>query len=137
MKNVVVLIEETVGIDHLGDGLTNVINLDDTVYLFVQLPKVKAESIPLIGDLSELRLHKIRNQIENWFQSIGHPSSNIVISIHDKKLNTKKIKTVLNGNSNITVFGLNSQKEKLNTLFSPLEKEKVVQYSFFRDDFRK
>lgn len=95
MKNVVILFEEKGIADSLMGKLQTYLSEDDTLFVVYELQNLNASSIPMIGDLSEIRLLKAKRLIDAWFEEANLKVKTFVPIIVERKIQLKLIKNNL------------------------------------------
>ena len=134
MKNVVIFINGEFDFQELRSIVFSTLEERDALYVLYQLPRVKLEAIPLIGDLKEIRFQKARRKISEWFDSFGLANTSCYPLVYEKRIGIKQLKDDLPKANELTVIGSESQEEFLYQLFKPLTKELEVQYVIERGD---
>lgn len=130
MKNVVIYINGGPNIETLSSAVLSACADGDRLHVIYQLSRVKMESIPLIGDLKEIRLQKARRKIIEWFESLELQEVTCFPLVYEQRVGVKQLKADLPQSDELVVLGTEEQEQFLCQLFQPLTRDLEVQYIF-------
>ena len=103
---------------------------DDRLYVLMELPELKSDAMPLIGDLKEIRYRKAKAQLENWHQNMNLKIQGFKSIIFQEGITTKKLTAELHDLGKLLIFGMPHQEKEVRKLFKPLDKKIKLDFIF-------
>lgn len=128
MKSIVVFIEHIGLTSEFAKQLSSNVEQDDVLTIIYQLPKVKHDAMPLIGDLRELRLEKAKRQLVNWFENNKFPVLKFNPFVIDEQITSDYLKLRLNGDERFLILYEKHQLNNLKDLFNKPLKNREVEF---------
>lgn len=130
MRNVVIFLEESSEIHRVGANLLPHLMDGDYLYVLMELPELKSDAMPLIGDLKEIRYRKAKAQLQNWYQNISFKIEDFKPIIFQEGITPKKLSAHLLEIDKLLVFGMPHQEKGVRKLFEPLNKKIKLDFVF-------
>lgn len=130
MRNVIIFIEESTAIDRVGANLVPHLIDGDLLHVVMELPEMKLDAMPLIGDLKEIRYRKANAQIENWHKALDLNIKGVKPLIFHERVTSNKLAVKLDKLDELIVFGMPHQEKVIRPLFQPLSKQLKLDYIF-------
>ena len=128
MKSVVVFIENLFLPDDYAVQIADLVNEEDVLTVVYRLPEVKADAMPLIGDLREIRLNKAKRNIEAWYNRNDLGVKSFSPFVYDQKVTPEIIRTNLNGDKRFLILYEKGKLDDLQKLLKGVLKERDVTY---------
>lgn len=133
MKSVVVFIENLFLPDDYAAQISDLVNEEDVLTVVYRLPEVKADAMPLIGDLREIRLKKAKRNIEDWFNKNELTVKSFSPFVYDQKVTPEIIRINLNGDERFLILYEKGKLEGLQKLLKDVLKEREVTYKVLEE----
>lgn len=130
MRNVVIFLEESSEINRVGANLLPHLIDGDRLYVIMQLPDIKSDAMPLIGDLKEIRFRKAKAQIDEWYEGVRINFSDFKPIIFQENITPNKLSHKLHNYDHLLVFGMPHQEKGVRKLFEPLNKKIKLDFVF-------
>ena len=77
---------------------------DVRFFILVEIKPIQDDSMPMINGLKEIRLNKVKDKIEDWFNENLLNDINFELSVFEGKPNKEKPPTSLKGINKLFVF---------------------------------
>ena len=128
MRQVLIYVDQDISIDQMEQPLTRFVTADDEIYLIIKLSKVNNSSIPLIGDLKEIRYNKALSKWYKWYQELPIKARSFKPYIFEGKDTLNSLMDELNKKDEVVIFGLDDFESKLKSVFKLLEDYKNLSF---------
>lgn len=107
MKSFIVFVDFGQDTTVLMDRVRRYMNIGDAVFFAHELQSVDDSLVPLIGDLSEIRKHKIKNQLIELFNGLGALTSKFYPIVFENHLDLSEYLDSINEGNEVIILDSN------------------------------
>jgi hypothetical protein len=104
MKSVIVFVDFDQNTEVLMDRVRQYINMGDTVFFAHELQSIDDSLVPLIGDLTEIRKRKIRQQLVHLFNGLEALTTHFYPIIFEGHLDLSEYLDDLNNSTEVLIL---------------------------------
>jgi hypothetical protein len=107
MKSLIVFVDFSQNTEVLMDRVRRYINLGDAVFFAHELQSVDDSLVPLIGDLTEIRKRKIKNQLMELFNGLGALTTKFYTIVFEDHLDLSDYLECINKGDEVLILDSN------------------------------
>lgn len=124
MQQVLLYIEQDIDILEFEEKLLEIVQEDDLLFVVFRMSRIDNQTIPMIGDLREIRYNKTISFLYSWYKDSAIKAKSFKPYILEAIDSVKPLKKVLDFNKQAVILGFEKDETQLKKVMRSIVHEK-------------